>query len=174
MGGFLFIIIFSIICAIIGHIWDDEMRLGAFFGFIFSILILIFLAIIVPTNAINEYQEVQYEIQGLENKNLTEYNASGMFILGCGGFSGNNNNSIKYYYFRTNEYGKKLESIDGTNIYIKETNEQKPCLIHVYETLQIEDGFFRWFFGDETTNHLKEKILVVPENTIKIDYNVDI
>lgn len=80
---------------------------------------------------------------------------------------------MKYYFFKKNKLGKKLNSIKAENVYIRETDDKKPCLIYRYGETKMQ-GVFKWLFGEFTTTNVKDKILVVPSNTIKIEYNVDI
>lgn len=80
---------------------------------------------------------------------------------------------MKYYFFKKNKLGKKLNSIDADKVYIRETNDQKPCLIYRYGVTEMT-GIFKWLFGTFHSESVKDKILVVPEDTVKIEYNVDI
>lgn len=122
----------------------------------------------------DEYEEKVYDIQGLENNIEQEYSINGAFVLGCGYVSGSYESDMKYYYFKVDEYGKKLESVSGSDIYIRETNETQPCLIKTYIDYEY-NGFFKWLLSNDGEGRIEHKtIIVVPENTIKIDYNVDI
>lgn len=148
---------------------------GLLVGIMISMLVIALFCIVAAFNQqeIGTYEEKQYEITGLENKTNTESNINGSFLLGFGYVSGSSSEKMKYYYFRTDENGKKLESIDGTDIYIKETNEESPCLVYKYQEC-VNKGFWKWLFGEEKNKYIDAKILVVPEDTIKIEYNVDI
>lgn len=88
-------------------------------------------------------------------------------------FHGGSSSTIKYYFFRSDENGKILQSIDGTNVYIRETDEQEPCFIIKKHTIK-NTGIFEWLFGPDERKEDGPKILVVPKDTVKIDYNVDI
>lgn len=153
---------------------------GVFIGLIFSIFISAFIIIILVLleQPIGEpYEEVQYKIQGLENNITTTQNTSGTFILGCGYIESESKETLKYYYFKINDIGKQLESIeinDNSNIYIRETDDVEPCLIYRHQKMKYPK-FYEWFIGGtcETTT-ITAEILVVPTNTIKIEYNIDI
>lgn len=81
-----------------------------------------------------------------------------------------------YYFFSVTDYGKKLEKLNGNNldIYIKETDKEKPCLKKIEEYrkfYRFEKFMFGEFGGVGVT---KGYNITVPTNTIKIDYEVDI
>lgn len=125
---------------------------------------------------VKEYEEKQYNIQGLENNITTNQNINGAFVLGFGYINSDTKEQIKYYYFKVNDIGKKLETIEIGNYsdtYIRETNEIEPCLIYRYQET-VNKGFWKWLFGESRLSTQIAEILVVPENTIKIEYNVEI
>ncbi len=125
---------------------------------------------------VREYEEKQYNIQGLENNITTSQKTSGAFVLGFGYINSETTEQIKYYYFKVNDIGKQLETIEignYSNTYIRETNEIEPCLIYRYQETKNK-GLFKWLFGEEREPNKIAEILVVPENTIKIEYNVEI
>lgn len=177
--GWLFVLSgCTFIGAIIGYFVDYRDIEGADFGgalgFLFAILLLIILAFGYPTeDVIKEEEVVQYNIQGLENKTDSKNYTSGAFILGCGGFNSQTSSTLNYYFFMVDENGKKLQKLNGTDIYIRETNDQEPCYIIKIQTLKAT-SLTEWLFGNNEIQKETAKILVVPENTIKIDYNIDI
>lgn len=174
--GWLLIFFIIMLISVIWVIYDGEsFGMSIFAGFCIACIAMAILEFIsIPfKKEIEIREEIQYNICGLENKYISENSAKGAFILGTGGFSGSTNTELKYYFFRENENGKKLESISGENVYIRETNEQEPCYIKKY-SITKDVGFFKWLWGDMEYKHLKAKILVVPTDTIKIDYNIDI
>ena len=125
---------------------------------------------------VKEYEKEQYKIQGLENNITTTQNTNGAFVLGFGYINSNTKEEMKYYYFKVNDIGKKLETIEITNnsdTYIRETDEIEPCLIYRYQET-INKGFWKWLFGENRHSDKIAEILVVPKNTIKIEYNVEI
>ncbi|WP_288910951.1 hypothetical protein [uncultured Thomasclavelia sp.] len=171
----IILIILILISIILGIIIDSNLGEGVF-AFGCSVLVFLFLLSSVFRVDINEYEEKQYEIQGLENNIISKENLSGDFILGFGYINGSTDEEIKYYYFKVNENGKKLETITIDNsqeVYIRETNEIKPCLIYKYQTT-VNTGFFRWLFGEDKVDIKAAEILVVPTDTIKIEYNVEV
>lgn len=177
MPFFIILMIVFIGIVIYFKVTDDEAGLG----FMVALIVVSTLYIIVSDIAINnkvqisnEYEEKIYNIQGLENNISNDFKIQGAFILGCGYIDAETTSEMKYYYFMVDEYGKKLESISGNDVYIRETSETEPCLIKTYVNYEFND-FFKWFLGENgfTKTEIKN-ILVVPENTIKIDYNVEI
>lgn len=179
MGWLVISIIIIVISMIVIGIEEESISCGILYGLVAGAF-LSFIAIVLLTIIsmfIQEetmvYEEKQYEIYGLENKTNVESKINGTFILGFGHVGGSSSEKIKYYYFRSDENGKKLESINGTDIYIKETNEENPCLVYKYKEY-VNKGFWKWLFGEGKNKYIDAKILVVPEDTIKIEYNVDI
>ena len=96
---------------------------------------------------------------------------SGSFFLGTGHVSGSS--EMEYFFFKENKVGKKLKSVKAKNTYIRETDNQKPCLIYRYDEYKMT-GIFNWLFGDWTYRLKKDNVVVVPKDTVKIEYNVDI
>ena len=123
-----------------------------------------FICVFIPTQVIEKYEVKQYDIQGLENKVKTEKSSFGVFVLGIGYAENKENKIEKYYYFKVNEYGKQLESvnINDYQLYIKETNEKEPCLIYIYEKHKIDNWFYKSLSGTDTTEKLVAKQLVFP------------
>lgn len=64
-----------------------------------------------------EYETEQYKIQGLENNITTNQSTNGAFILGFGYVNSQTKEEMKYYYFKVNDIGKKLETIEISNNY---------------------------------------------------------
>ena len=177
------IIIFSILggicCAKLNNydLIDDFGKGSITTGFITILIILVLAGIGVCNREVTkEYELIEYEIEGLENKINRDNVTEGTFVLGFAYAKSEAEEEIKYYYFRITDYGKKLETLkidNYSNTYIKETNEQKPCLIaHYQQTRNV--GFFKWLFGEDIYDTKLAETLVVPENTIKIEYNVEI
>jgi hypothetical protein len=171
VGSICTIIIFII--AIIFSVKNDDAE-GYMCIFGAWLIILAILAILAMTSrqVVYEYEVEQYKIQGLENNIETKNKISGGFILGFGYVKGESEQKINYYYFKVNDIGKKLEKSD-TDVYIRETNNIQPCLIYKYQETKNQ-GFWEWFFGEHLISTKEATILVVPENTIKIEYNVDV
>lgn len=153
---------------------------------IFFIIVsfIIFGVILVLLNALSfvfskkaeTYEKKQYDIQGLENNIITNQETNGAFILGFGYIDSETKENITYYYFKVDKLGKKLETINIDNYsetYIRETNDIKPCLIYVYEKYE-NVGVFKFLLGKKEYESKVAEVLVVPENTIKIEYNVEV
>lgn len=156
-----------------GEVIKNLLVFAVLFGFIYGIMWLLLGCASINTGETSE--EVLYKIEGLQNNVETEQYINGTFLLGCGGVSGGTNTSMKYYYFKCNEYGKALETLNAAegNVYLRETDEQEPCLIQVYETYK-SNSWYNFFFKEFESKRPKCRILVVPTNTVKIDYNVNI
>jgi len=141
-----------------------------------AIILVLWVMSIGEGKVIREYEEKQYNIQGLESNISTKQETNGAFVLGFGYINSSSSEQIKYYYFKVNDLGKKLETIEiGTysETYIRETDEIEPCLIYRYQET-VNKGFYKWLFGEFKTSTQIAEILVVPKNTIKIEYNVEI
>lgn len=155
----------------------EDSDVGCWIFFIASIILLFLgVASIVSKEVVDEYEQVQYEIQGLENNIITSQDTTGRFILGFGSINSTTTEKIKYYYFKVDGIGKQLETINVNNFsntYIRETDDIKPCLIHRYQVTK-NTGFFKWLFGESEKEALIAEVLVVPTNTIKIEYNVEV
>ena len=185
MGWILIVIIgtlIGIIVALLGLKYSSfiygEDSAGIIAGsFIISILLTFFIYVLGSIGAnmygiIDTYEVKVCDIQGLENNIDTKEYVKGAFILGCGYIDGGTEQKMKYYYFEVTNRGKKLASTD-TNVYIRETDETSPCLIYEKSKTHFT-GAFQWLFGENENERINAEILVVPNNTIKIEYNVDI
>ena len=177
----LIIIIGFILAIIINKFTDYRMGIIVFLIPFVSI----FWLFIIATSSLNqevvgEYEVKQYNIQGLESNITINQNIKGSFILGFGSIKSESEEIIKYYYFKVDDTGKKLESIEvseysDVDVYIRETNDIEPCLIYRYKKTKLKNiGIFKWLFGEFEGVYKDAEILVVPENTTKIEYNVGI
>lgn len=179
----IMIIVVTIVTLLIAHWLDEEIAAGA------CVVLAGFLLILPIANHAcedtkSEFQEIAYEITGLEFKTETYEDASltGAFLLGSGFVTGSSETTKEMYYvfFANTEYGKQLQTIQGENIYIKETDEESPKLIKIMDKRQRKANWIDVLWGHEYGEiielNAKEKgqILVVPTNTVKIDYNVEI
>ena len=173
--GFIILTIIALIVAIIKGIHEQNFEYTVALLFIYLMVIgaIFIIGLAVGQKTINTYEEKQYNIQGLENNIEIKQEMHGHFILGFGSVSSKTEQEMKYYYFKSNKKGKQLKSVKASNVYIRETDKQKPCLIKEYEEKEFT-GFFKFMFGTCNNKVEKNKILVVPTNTIKIEYNVDI
>lgn len=182
-------IIFGIIIAILGGDFEEVIEAISCVGII---LVLIYggtsILVLGITNAKYEvtaiYEEKQYKISGLENKTENKFELNGHyvkgFIIGQGYINAETKNEMNYYYFKENEYGKILESIPCKDTYIREKDDEIPCLIYVVEERKYKNYpiLSKIFLGVRKEPKYEgiviEKILQVPLNTIQIEYNVDI
>lgn len=180
--AFIFAIL-TILCAVaMANYEDGYVDFGNFvqysliFAFVFAFLYgMVWLVVSSITVYEASTEERLYGIEGLENVIETKENISGTFILGCGNINGSKIDKMKYYYFKVNEYGKALEELEAASseIYLRESDET-PCLIQVWDIYKTCKLYKTLFGKDLEVKKEKCKILVVPENTIKIDYNVEI
>lgn len=168
--------IFTIIMffvAIYIAIEDDINFFGAFIMLELFMALGLFLVSFCFPRTEEEYIVDDGTIQGLELKDDNTYRVQGCFILGTGAAS-TYKNSPKYYFFFDTDKGKILQSTETDNVYIKETNDEAPNHKTIYKKTTFS-GFPKILFGTWLDKDVKfGEILVVPENTIKIDYNVDI
>lgn len=126
-----------------------------------------------------EYQEVQYTITGLEMFVEQEESLKGCFILGTGSLNGGSSKELKYIYFANTEYGKQLKSAGVNKVYIKETDDEAPKYVKIIQRVYRDITWVDILFGHKGKSielYSKEvgEILVVPTNTIKIEYNIEI
>ena len=171
----IWVIAFAFACVV-----NDEDISCAIISIVTAVLLFApFVNLAVGLQSEEQYEEVVYEITGLELHSSTEEHFAGAFILGTGVVQGETSTNLKYVFFSNTQYGKKMEVLDGTNVYIRETDEETPKLKIIksrrYKNANWLDKLWdskqtKIEFG--TVEH--GKILVVPTNTIKIDYNVEI
>ena len=126
-----------------------------------------------------EYQETECTITGLELTNNESENLKGMFILGSGTIKGSKTSKQQYVFFANTEYGKQLRTINVDTIYLKETDNEEPKLINIKQKRTRKLNWIDYLWGNKAEEEtisdiLKGQILVIPTNTIKIDYNVEI
>ena len=152
-------------------------------GFAIIVLMLVGVAPIINTfvtvQTPVEYQEMECTITGLELVDSEISKLKGTFILGTGTISGNKSSDLKYVFFANTPYGKQMRTTNTNNLYLRETDDEEPKLINI-KTKQVK----RMSWIDRLWGHkedeisineiVKGQILVVPTNTIKIEYNVDI
>ena len=174
-------IIFIVIILIIFHdcfscFEDFILIIAGLLTVLFVIVVLLNILSFIFAKQVKTYEKKQYDIQGLENNIITNQETNGAFILGFGYVDSETKENITYYYFKVDKLGKKLETINIDNyseIYIRETNDMKPCLIYVYEKYE-NVGVFKFLLGKKDYESKVAEVLVVPENTIKIEYNVEV
>ena len=127
----------------------------------------------------NYYEETICKITGLELHNSIKQNVDGSFVLGTGYVKGSSSMELKYIFFSETQYGKKMEILPATNVYIKETNEEEPKLKRINSiSYRNANWLDKLWDKNQTKIYFNKneigKILVVPTNTIKIEYNVEI
>lgn len=181
ISGILVTIITTLICACIEAICEGE---GGFTVLCFIICVSIYTMWLPIENdtkgTLIEYQTEEYKIIGLETNKIQESHFNGYFMLGCGFINGESKGKMKYIYFANTNYGKQLKYIDVDNVYIKETDEEEPKLLKIETEIHRKTNWIDRGFGHKkgeeivTGKKIKGYILVVPKNTIKIDYNIDI
>ena len=181
MGYIIFsIIVLVAIYGILYKVTFDE-------DFASSICVLLFF-VLLTTPMINqtigvqepfEYQEELYTITGLELKNESSTQLNGHFILGTGYINGSNKDKLQYVFFANTEYGKQLKTTDTNNIYLRETDDEEPKIINIKQKRIRKTNFIDLLWGNKNEEEIVRddlvgQIVVVPTNTIKIDYNIEI
>lgn len=176
MFYFILSIILSTLIGILCYYRSYDEDLGFSIG---VIIFIVLMAVSLFNNFIGytevEYEKVVYEIEGLELQN--EETVNGNFLLGTGYIT--SSNKIQYIYFAKTEFGKQLKTEDASTIYLVETNEKKPQLIEKRKQKIRKTNFIDKLWSEEEENKilldiLEEKILIVPENTIQIEYKVEV
>lgn len=179
--GYIIVCVITLIAigAVLAHfMWEDDV--AAILSVIFFIMV--FAPVVNFAFGLTEtetYEEVVYEITGLELHSSNEQYLEGAFILGTGAVHGGSTTELQYVFFANTQYGKQLTTVKGTNVYIRETDEETPKLISIKKKKYKKANWLDklWDSSQETIEFgiIEEgKILVVPTNTIKIDYNVEI
>lgn len=103
-----------------------------------------------------------------------ESDIKGSFVLGCGNVS--SNTDVTYYYYVDGEYGKTIQKLRNgmmTKVYIEESDEVEPCVKYIYTRSYTRDDAPE-YVKREDFKSLKAKVIVVPKNTIQIEYNANI
>lgn len=134
-------------------------------AFFLSLVVGLLVGGIVAKSSPNEYKIMSTEsllvIQ--DNKEI-----EGSFFLGCGTINGN----MKYVYIVEEEFGQTMKSINVNDVYLKETQDNEPKIVH-YKQQVINRKLNFWFLTDEWLNDTKT-VIEVPNGTIKYDYNIDL
>lgn len=184
MGSILVLLIIIIIGAATTYATDDVDA-----GFMLSVILLVVFAIISMVNAVTvgsdaEREEVEtylYGIKGISTQEeVTTEPARGVFFLGCGYIKGGSQTEeLKYIYFA--EYEGKGSTLAYSNVedtYIYETNEQAPAAYQLETITYRKTNWLDKLWGEKDevlTLTQKDGIkLVVPEGTIKMDYNISL
>lgn len=119
-----------------------------------------------------------YNITGLELQSQENSSLYGSFILGCGTVTGQTSQQLQYVFFSNEKYGKQLQTLPLNGTYLKETDDETPQVIELRTVIKKKVTIIDKLWGkneDYEVGLEKTKyILVVPTNTIKIDYNVEI
>lgn len=126
-----------------------------------------------------EYQQEKYTITGLELVSNENSSLSEKFILGTGKISGSSNTELKYVFFANTQYGKQLMTTNTKNIYLKETDDETPKIIEIRQKTVRKTNWIDYLWGTKEeevldSDELVGEIVIVPTNTIKIDYNIKI
>lgn len=158
---------------------DDEIA-----GSIVMLLLIVFITVPIVNQFVGvgepiEYQEVECTITGLELNNQEQANLNGAFILGSGTIKGSKTSKPQYIFFSNTEYGKQLRTTDTNTIYLRETDDEEPKLINIRQKRIRKLNWIDYLWGNKAEEEivndmLKGQILIVPTNTIKIEYSVEI
>lgn len=179
----VYILLCVIILLILGFIffnimWEDDA--SALLCFIFMIMALApVVNCAVGIYDSEPYEEIMYEITGLELHSSTEQYIEGAFILGTGAVQGGSTTDLQYVFFANEQYGKRMVTLKGSNVYLKETDTETPKLVSI-KRKRIKKANWLDKLWDSSQDIIEfgiieeGKVLVVPTNTIKIDYNVEI
>lgn len=179
----VYILVCIIVLLVLGYIffslmWEDDAA---------TLLCLVFMAMacaplvncVIGVQDTQPFEEVMYEITGLELHSSNEQYLEGAFILGTGAISGGSTTELQYVFFANEQYGKRMVTLKGNNIYIRETDEETPKLISI-KTRKYRKANWLDKLWDSSQDEIlygtteQGKILVVPTNTIKIEYNVEV
>ena len=178
--GYCILLVIAIIISIIYAVLEYEpvgwCIVAVIICWLFGLIPMALIAEMTSIDIGKPYEVKQYEIEGLQTNMNVSSNLSGHFILGFGSIHGETHENLTYYYFKKNKLGSTIESLkeeNGISVYVREDNTQKPCLIDVNKKYKY-NKFFRFMLTKKEQEYTDAKILIVPENTIKIEYNVDL
>ncbi|MBR2507690.1 MAG: hypothetical protein IKB70_12585 [Bacilli bacterium] len=179
----VYILLSIVILLVLGFIlfatmWEDEA--STLLCLVFMVLALAPLVnCAVGVHDSEPYEEIVYEITGLELHSSNEQYIEGAFILGTGVVQGGSSTDLQYIFFANEQYGKRMVTLKGTNVFLRETDTETPKLISV-KRKRIKEANWLDKLWDNSQDIIEfgtieeGKVLVVPTNTIKIDYNVEI
>lgn len=114
-------------------------------------------------------------IKGLQYQTEKESVSEGVFLLGFGEYKSGTKTHHTYSFFYMTEFGARLTYIDDEKyeVYIRESDEEEPNVKPLYEVKEF-DGKLEKLYGENRNQKEIGRIITVPTNTIKIDYNVSI
>ena len=147
-------------------------------------LFLFFIMMIIPaTNGINSWEEIStreetlYTISGLDLKTFTDIESKGFFVLGTGGYLSDTQIETSYVFFKNTDLGKELTTVPANRIALRESNNEVPQLKAAYVTERRKANVIDRLWGateEYITNETKRyvEILIIPENSIKVEYNI--
>ena len=121
------------------------------------------------------YTRTAYEIASLEIVNSNDY--KGSFVLGTG-YIGNSQN-LKYAFFINTENGKQLKTINAEKVYLIETNQESPKMQEEVKQFIRKTTWVDTLWGTKEEEKImletiEKQTLIIPENTIQIEYNIEI
>jgi len=185
-----FALILILIAFIISILTD--IKTPNIFEDIFSSMVIVFLTLYgiilvmmwlittdVESKNVIEYRN-QQSILSLQDNFETQSNIHGSFVLGFGGVGGSSSTDCYYYTMTGNESsGYLLTKYSATNTYIFMDENTNPYSIDKV-IVSVSNYKTNWFFGGLLKplkqfkyDDSKVKELHVPNDTIKVQYNID-
>lgn len=178
----LFLTAFGI-CIILFFVGLFQESLGygmVWFSLSFLITMILFASvtsIFFSTTEPYEYEYVDlYGISSLEYKTENHEYTNGVFVLGLGYVESGSVEKSVYYFIADEQHGKRIKSLEEGDgkVYVYEDNTQTPKVQKIYGKYKC-NAFWKFIFGfDEQTIETGDIRIVVPENTVKVDYNVSL
>lgn len=172
------VVIVAAIYFITYSIFRDDESSTALAGMVLMVL----LAVPFFNNFIGWYDEYvdieKYKIVSLELMTNTNQETKGVFVLGCGTINSSANREMKYVYVSDEEYGKQIQTLEIRNTYLKETDEETPKLIERTKVVKRKNNIIDYLWNNKQEESvmltsIERNILVVPKNTIKVNYNIE-
>ena len=122
---------------------------GTFFGLLIGMLISVSVGSILPKDEYISYTEPIISVElGSE--------VNGGFVLGSGGV----HEDLKYYYYKQDDYGFRLQSVSVKNTYITEDSEYPLIEVHSKRFKNIE--LDKWFICPQEDSYN----LRLPQNSM--------
>ena len=118
-------------------------------------------------------------ITSLSDDQRWSMNGGGSFFLGCGQVSINGGSVPQYIFYKVTPQGYQLGTLDATNVFIKEDENNYPYIEWDYShsTTALkqwsDDGSVDYTLNGAQTDTLTNTYIHVPKGTIIKDYSLD-
>lgn len=179
LGSIILIVIFAVVCIVLGIKSGDDGFYGSLFVFLFLGLIVLDFFCGIHSFLNSEVVNKKYVYTNKANVQSIEDNlkTSGQFILGCGGIG-----SDLYYYVMVgnDKDGYTVDKYNVEDTYLIPEENVQPYYIEKHEKYDIVfknnflfGGLFKPINPWLNRDNLEKKEIHLPKNYIKKNYNID-